>query len=100
MTRVDQLRIVGIAEGVSYLVLLFIAMPVKYLLGYPLAVTIAGSLHGVLFILYVVAMICAIPEQKWAAKEIVEVFLAALYPCGTFILDRKLRARKQKNCSV
>lgn len=95
MNRVNQLRIVGIAEGVSYLVLLFIAMPLKYLAGYPLAVTIAGSLHGFLFTLYVVAMIRAISEQKWGAKEILEVFLAALYPCGTFILDRKLRGRHQ-----
>lgn len=95
MSTIRQLRIVGIAEGISFIVLVFIAMPLKYLAGYPLAVTIVGSIHGFLFILYLIAMVRALVEHKWAGKKILEVFVASLYPCGTFILDRKLRLEER-----
>jgi integral membrane protein len=91
MSTIRQLRIAGIAEGVSFIALLFIAMPLKYVAGYPLAVTIVGSIHGFLFITYLVAMFRALIEHKWGRKKIAEVFVASLYPFGTFILDRKLK---------
>ena len=88
---IKQLRIVGIAEGTSFLILLFIAMPLKYFAGHPIAVTIAGSLHGFLFILYCVAMARAAASIGWKMGKCVEVFIAAIYPFGTFILDSKLK---------
>lgn len=86
---------VGIAEGISFLVLLFIAMPLKYAAGFPLAVTVVGSIHGFLFIAYVIAMIRALTQYKWGAKKISGVFVAALLPFGTFVLDRKLREEEK-----
>lgn len=95
MNKIRQLRIVGIAEGISFIVLLFIAMPLKYAAGYPLAVTVVGSIHGFLFIAYLIAMIRALLEYKWGMKKISCVFVAAIVPFGTFILDGKLR--KEEN---
>ena len=95
MSTIRQLRVVGIAEGISFIVLVFIAMPLKYLAGYPLAVTIAGSIHGFLFIVYLIVMVRALMEHKLGGKKILEVFVATLDPCGTFILDRKLRLEER-----
>lgn len=95
MNKIRQLRMVGIAEGISFIVLLFIAMPLKYAAGYPLAVTVVGSIHGFLFITYLIAMIRALLEYKWGMKKISGVFVAAIVPFGTFILDGKLR--KEEN---
>lgn len=89
-----HLRIVGIAEGISFLVLLLIAMPLKYFAGMPLGVRIVGSLHGALFILYVVVALRAAWLCGWRWTKTLEVLLASLYPFGTFILDRKLRAEE------
>ena len=88
---ITDLRIVGIAEGVSFLVLLFIAMPLKYLAGLPIAVQIVGSLHGFLFLLYVAAAVRAAISRRWSIVKFALVFVAALFPFGTFLLDRKLR---------
>ncbi|RYZ34498.1 MAG: DUF3817 domain-containing protein, partial [Myxococcaceae bacterium] len=53
MSALRQLRLIAFLEGLSFLGLLFVAMPVKYLLGQPLAVRVAGSVHGLLFLLFV-----------------------------------------------
>lgn len=87
----NELRMAGIAEGVSFLILLFIAMPLKYAAGMPLAVTIAGSLHGFLFILLMVFMVRAKAHYEWPIERCVEVVIAAVCPFGTFVLDRKLK---------
>ena len=88
---ISQLRIVGILEGISFIVLLFIAMPLKYMAGMPLAVTIAGSTHGLLFILYVAATMRAAGEFDWSMKKRAQVLVAAVIPFGTFVLDGKLK---------
>ncbi len=93
---IKQLRIVGMAEGTSFLVLLFVAMPLKYFAGYPIAVTIAGSIHGFLFILYCVALARAASSLGWNMGKNIEVFIAAIYPFGTFILDPKLKKEEQE----
>ena len=56
MTALRQLRLVAFLEGSSFLVLLFIAMPLKYLAGLPLAVRVAGSVHGLLFLVFLAAL--------------------------------------------
>lgn len=87
-----DLRIIGFAEGISFLLLLFVAMPLKYAAGLPLAVRIVGTLHGVLFILYVAAALRAAWSRKWPLLRVLEALGASLYPFGTFVFDRKLRA--------
>lgn len=86
-----RLRVVGLAEGVSYLLLLGVAMPLKYAAGVPEAVRVVGSLHGLLFVLYVIAVIRAALWRRWPLEQTLEALAAAIFPLGTFLLDGKLR---------
>ncbi|WP_345220402.1 DUF3817 domain-containing protein [Hymenobacter koreensis] len=89
-STLGRLRVVGFAEGVSFLVLLGIAMPLKYLLGQPEAVRMVGMAHGLLFVLYVLLVIMAAIEHSWSFKKAVLAFVASLVPFGTFWADKKL----------
>lgn len=82
-------RAVAFAEGISFLLLLGVAMPLKYLADMPMAVKVAGSLHGLLFLAYLVAAMLLFSELKWPLKRAPGVFLAAVLPFGTFVLERK-----------
>ncbi len=93
---IGWLRLIGIAEGVSYLVLLGIAMPLKYIAGMPMAVRIVGMLHGVLFVLFVLAVAWVAISRRWPKLRIGEAVFASLYPFGTFIFDRKLKQEEQE----
>jgi integral membrane protein len=93
-TTLGRLRLVGLAEGVSFLVLLGIAMPLKYLAGWPAAVRVVGLLHGVLFVLFVLAVFEAVGSLRWSAKEVGLALLASLLPFGTLLLDRRLRRQQ------
>ncbi|MCP8967772.1 MFS transporter [Ectobacillus ponti] len=81
----------GIADGISLLVLLGIAMPLKYMAGYPLAVTIAGSVHGGIFILYALAIVYAQARLQWHIKWSFFAGLVAFIPFGNFVYDRILK---------
>ena len=91
MTALRQLRLVALLEGSSFLVLLFVAMPLKYLAGLPLAVRIVGSLHGLLFILFLIALYRAARQQTWPISRTLLAFLSSIVPFGTFVFDRSLR---------
>jgi integral membrane protein len=89
-TSIGRLRVIGFWEGVSFLVLLGLAMPLKYLAGEPGAVRVVGLAHGVLFMLYVAAALQAAFEHKWPWKKTALILLASLLPAGPFIVDAKL----------
>ena len=91
MSAVRHVRLAGILEGVSYLVLLGIAMPLKYLAGYPLAVRIVGSAHGVLFVWFVIALLRAHYARRWSLLVSAQLFVASLVPFGFFLVEPKLR---------
>lgn len=91
---IRSLRLIGIAEGFSFLILLLIAMPLKYKFGWPLAVKYVGWAHGLLFILYIVAVFAAIRAMKWGIKGVAIALVASLLPAGTFVLDKSLRKRE------
>jgi integral membrane protein len=93
---IRSLRLIGIAEGFSFLILLLIAMPLKYWMGWPLAVRYVGWAHGLLFILYIVAVFAAIRAMKWGFKGVAVALIASLLPAGTFVLDRSLRKREHE----
>jgi len=93
---IGRLRMAGIAEGISFILLLFIAMPVKYLAGNPTLVWYMGWVHGLLFMLYILALIAVKINLEWKFKKTAIVFLASLIPFGTFILDKSLR-KEEKN---
>jgi len=90
-TVIGRLRWIGNIEGISYLVLLLIAMPLKYWANVPSAVTIVGSVHGLLFGLFLLALLHAWIIKKWSFLFVVIAFLSAFIPLGTFFLDRRLR---------
>lgn len=89
---VKKFGIINTIEGYSYLILLFIAMPIKYFLGFPLAVKIAGMAHGILFILFVILLVVAWQDRKWDFKENIIFFIASLIPFGTFFTKKKIEA--------
>lgn len=79
---------VGHAEGISYLVLLGIAMPLKYFLNIPEAVRIVGSLHGILFVAFVFMIAWLVVQKKMSVMGGVKAFVLSLVPFGTFYLNR------------
>ena len=82
-------RIVAFLEGLSYLLLLFIAVPVKYINGDPQYVKLLGMPHGLLFVAYIVLAIWIKPDFKWTNKEFLIILLASIVPFGTFYVERK-----------
>jgi integral membrane protein len=91
MRVLRQLRLVAFLEGSSFLVLLFIAMPLKYLMGLPLAVRIVGSVHGLLFLMFMAALYRAAHERSWPLSRSLLAFVSSIVPFGTFVFDRSLR---------
>ena len=85
-------RVVSLVEGLSYVVLLAVAMPLKYVAGHPEAVTHAGRIHGGLFILFVIALLLAAREQRWPRSASTTAFLAGIVPLGAFWLEHRLRS--------
>jgi len=96
MKRIKYLRIIGIAEGISYLILLGIAMPLKYFFGFPLAVKYTGWAHGALFMLFILAVLLAIKPMKWNLLSVLVALASSIIPFGTFMLDKQLRKREQE----
>jgi len=86
-----RLRQIAVIEGISYLLLLFIAVPLKHLLGLPIYVRVLGPIHGVLFILYVAAVFQAAPVLRWSAGQVALALFAGLLPWGPFVLESRLR---------
>lgn len=82
-------RVVSILEGVSYILLLFIATPIKYLAGNDLFVKMLGMPHGLLFITYVVLAIMLKYELSWKPKTFIIILAASVIPFGTFYIDKK-----------
>jgi integral membrane protein len=88
---ISFLRQVAVAEGISFLVLLGIAMPLKYLASMPMAVKVVGWLHGVLFVVFCLALLRAMIAARWPILRAAVVFIGGLVPFGPFIVDRRMR---------
>lgn len=91
MSARTQFRIVSLVEGISYVVLLGIAMPLKYAAGEPAAVAVAGRIHGGLFVLFGLALALVAIRDRWPRRATMIAFVAAMVPLGAFWLERKLR---------
>lgn len=89
-TSLGRLRALGFLEGISFVVLLLIAMPLKYWAGEPGAVRVVGMAHGILFLLYLLAALHAALEYGWSWKRVAWLVLAALVPGGPFIADARM----------
>jgi len=90
-SQIGRLRIIAFLEGMSLLILVFIAMPFKYWLSNPMPVKTLGPIHGVLFILFVVSTLNVSFAQKWKFTTTTwKVLLASFIPFGTFYIDKKI----------
>jgi len=89
-TQLGRLRFLAFIEGISFLILLFITMPLKYAFYVYEPNKVFGIIHGLLFILYVFAVIQITIEQKWKMRKMFMALLASIVPFGTFWADKKL----------
>ncbi|WP_428658793.1 DUF3817 domain-containing protein [Runella sp.] len=93
-TSVGRLRIIGLLEGISLLVLIGIAVPAKHFYGNPVLVKVIGPVHGILFLLFIFNTLSVGIEQKWQFKTTTwKVLLACFIPFGTFYIDRKILSK-------
>ena len=86
-----RFRMIGIAEGISFLVLLLIAMPLKYFFNFPEAVKVMGWIHGALFVTFIYFAFEVMGSLKKSFLWLIKAFIAAFIPLGTFIFDRELK---------
>ena len=96
MTSLRHLRLVALLEGVSFVLLLFVAMPLKHYAGLPIAVRVVGLVHGLLFITFVLALLRAASARQWPLSRSAVAFLSSLVPFGTLVFDRSLRSEISK----
>ena len=82
-------RIIALLEGVSYILLLFIATPIKYFGDDPQYVKMLGMPHGILFMAYVVVAVLISKDMKWSDRTLWIVLIASVIPFGTFYIDKK-----------
>jgi integral membrane protein len=87
---VGRVRAVGMVEGLSFLVLLFICMPLKYLAGMPMGVRVVGMIHGVLFLAFLLVIFQAWGNRSLSGRHSVMAFVASLLPFGPFLIDHRL----------
>ena len=90
-TWAKRFKWISLIEGISFLVLLFIAMPLKYVFDQPLAVTYVGWAHGLLFIIYIYMVFPTASKLKWNFSRTFFALLASILPFGPFIFDRNLK---------
>lgn len=93
-TSIGRLRAIGFIEGISYLALLGIAMPMKYVGGNPAAVSVVGAIHGVLWIAFVAVLLEVRSRHGWSMKRSFWALVSSVVPFGTFVLDTHLRAEQ------
>ena len=96
---VGRLRILGFLEGLSLILLVFVAVPLKYMAGEPAFVSVLGMVHGALFLLFVFDAVGVSIALRWKFTKVTwKVLLACLVPFGTFYIDRvvlrKIEVRK------
>jgi integral membrane protein len=90
-----QFRKTALAEGISFLVLLLIAMPLKYFASLPMAVTIVGALHGILFVAFIVLAYLVRDKYNKSLGWMAKAFIASILPFGTFVADREWKKEEQ-----
>lgn len=95
-SSLGRLRIIAFLEGISFLILLGIAMPLKYYYGSPMAVKVVGMTHGVLFIGFIFSLIDVKISHRWPIGKMILAFLSSLVPFGTFVLDARILKKEME----
>ena len=94
-TPLGRMRLISLVEGVSFLILLGVAMPLKYLAGIPEVTSVVGAAHGVLFVLYALAAFALTLAFRWSPLWFIGAMAASVVPFGTFYLDSRLRRHEK-----
>ncbi|MCB0536731.1 MAG: DUF3817 domain-containing protein [Chitinophagales bacterium] len=89
MNNTNLFKILAITEGISFLLILFITMPLKYFADMPMPNKIVGMAHGFLFIAYVVMVFMVKNKFKWTKQQTMLALLASIIPFGTFYIEKK-----------
>ena len=84
----NSFKIIALLEGVSYILLLFVAVPIKYLAQDPQYVKLLGMPHGLLFVAYIILAVLLAGNLKWNSKTLLIILAASVIPFGTFYVDR------------
>jgi integral membrane protein len=90
-TWAKRFRWISLIEGTSFLILLLIAMPLKYMWDYPMVVTYVGWAHGVLFVIYIYTVFPTAHKLQWNFSRTFFALIASVLPFGPFIFDRNLK---------
>lgn len=88
---VNLYRKIALIEGLSYLILLFIAMPLKYIFNISEAVKYFGWIHGILFLVFMVILIVTAFKYKWSLKRVIVYLIGSVLPFIPFVLDKNLK---------
>lgn len=96
MSLLKIFRIIAFLEGLSYVLLLFIAVPIKYLNNDPSYVKMLGMPHGLLFMGYIALAIVLRTDNQWIKNNFFIVLMASVIPFGTFVVEKKLNKTIQK----
>ena len=90
-TNISRLRLAGFLEGLSLILLMGFAMPMKYIWGDPSFVRMIGSIHGALFVLFAVQLFLTAEEKNWSYKDLpLKLMISCFIPFGTFYLEHKI----------
>lgn len=98
--QLGRMRIASLLEGITLLLLVFVAVPLKYLADLPMSTRIMGPVHGLAFLLYVWMLIQTVSGGDWSRKAIVRMVVAAFIPFGAFLNERALARRQAALTSV
>ena len=96
-SNLSRLRVFAWLEGFSFLLLMGVTMPLKYMLGMPTPNYIVGMAHGILFIGYCLLVLKVRSERKWNYKKTFYALIASLLPFGTFVADTKIFKPEMSN---
>lgn len=95
MTALEIFRKVSLVEGVSAILLFLVAMPLKYLANMPQAVKVVGMIHGVLFLVFLLALLFVSVKDKWPLSKALIGFVAGNLPFGAFWFEHRLRKESE-----
>lgn len=93
-SALKRFRIISAIEGLSYLILVFIAMPIKYMGDNPYYVKIFGMAHGVLFVLFMISLFETKRKESWSTGFMFQLFVLSLIPFGAFLIENRVKPKE------
>jgi integral membrane protein len=99
ISALQRFRFIALVEGVSLLLLLFIAMPLKYFADESRPVTYVGWAHGILFLLYLIFLLDVWIKLRWNFGKVLVAFIASLIPFGTFLFEGRLKKESRTSAT-